>query len=141
MEAIVPYLMFNGNAAEALAFYAKAFDGKILFQQSFGESPMGNEMPGDYKNKIMHATFQAGDLTFMVSDNMPGQQVSGGTNLSLSLNFKTVADIDKIFAALSEGATVTMPLQDTFWGAKFGMLTDKFGINWMFNHDYEKKEK
>ena len=141
MEAIVPYLMFNGNAAEALNFYAKAFDGKTLFQQSFGESPMGNETPDEYKNKIMHATFQAGDLTFMVSDNMPGHRVSGGTNLSLSLNFKTVADIDKIFAALSEGATVTMPLQDTFWGAKFGMLTDKFGINWMFNHDYEKKAK
>ena len=141
MEAIVPYLMFNGNAAEALAFYTKAFDGKTLFQQSFGESPMGNDTPDDYKSKIMHATFQAGDLTFMVSDNMPGHQVSGGTNLSLSLNFKTVVDIDKIFAALSEGAKVTMPLQDTFWGAKFGMLTDKFGINWMFNHDYEKKEK
>lgn len=139
MEAIVPYLMFNGNAAEALAFYAKAFDGKTLFQQSFGESPMGNEIPDEYKNNIMHATFQAGDLTFMVSDNMPGQQVSGGSNLSLSLNFKTVADIDKIFAALSEEAKITMPLQDTFWGAKFGMLTDRFGINWMFNHDYEKK--
>ena len=141
MEAIVPYLMFNGNAGEALAFYAKAFDGKTLFQQSFGESPMGNEMPDEYKSKIMHATFQAGDLTFMVSDNMPGQQVSGGTNLSLSLNFKTVAEIDKIFAALSEDAKITMPLQDTFWGAKVGMLTDKFGINWMFNHDYEKKAK
>ncbi len=139
MEAIVPYLNFNGNAAEALAFYAKAFDGKILFQQSFGESPM--EAPAEQKDKIMHATFHAGDLTFMVSDAMPGQPVSGGTNTSLSLNFKTVADIDKTFAALSGGAIVTMPLQDTFWGAKFGMLTDKFGINWMFNHDYEKKEK
>ncbi len=139
MEAIVPYLTFNGNAAEALAFYAKAFDGKTLYQQSFGESPM--ESPGEYKDKVMHATFQAGDLTFMVSDSMPGQAVSVGTNLSLSLNFKSVADIDKTFAALSEGANITMPLQDAFWGAKFGMLTDKFGINWMFNHDYEKKEK
>ncbi len=139
MEAIVPYLNFNGNATEALAFYAKAFDGKVLFQQTFGDSPM--ESPADYKDKVMHATFQAGDLTFMVSDSMPGHPVSGGTNLSLSLNFKSVADIDKTFAALSEGATVTMPLQDTFWGAKFGMLTDQFGINWMFNHDYEKKEK
>ena len=139
MEAIVPYLNFNGNAAEALAFYAKAFDGKTLYQQSFGESPM--ESPDEYKDKVMHATFQAGDLTFMVSDGMPDQPVSGGTNLSLSLSFKSVSGIDKTFAALSEGANITMPLQDTFWGAKFGMLTDKFGINWMFNHDYEKKEK
>lgn len=141
MEAIVPYLMFNGNAAEALAFYAKALNGKTIFQQTFGESPMANDTPDEAKSKIMHATFQAGDLTFMVSDSMPGQPVSGGTNLSLSLNFKTVPDIDKTFAALSEAATITMPLQDTFWGAKFGMLTDKFGINWMFNHDYGKKEK
>src|SRR5688572_6176489 len=141
MEAIVPYLSFNGNASEALAFYAKAFGGKIIFQQTFGESPMDKEVPGDVKNKIMHASFQAGGLSFMVSDSMPGQAVSGGTNMSLSLNFKAVADIDKTFAALSDGAQITMPLQDTFWGAKFGMLTDKFGINWMFNHDYEKKEK
>ena len=141
MEAIVPYLLFNGNAAEALAFYAKVFDGKIVFQQSFGESPMAKETPDEYKSKVMHASFQAGDLTFMVSDAMPGQPANGGTNLSLSLNFKTVADIDKTFATLSDGAKVTMALQDTFWGAKFGMLTDKFGINWMFNHDYEKKEK
>lgn len=141
MEAIVPYLNFNGNAAEALAFYAKAFEGKTLFQQTFGESPMANDTPDDFKNKIMHATFQAGDLTFMVSDCMTGQPASGGTNISLSLNFKSVTDIDKTFAALSDGSTITMPLQDTFWGAKFGMLTDKFGINWMFNHDYEKKEK
>ena len=137
MEAIVPYLNFNGNAAEALSFYSTAFDGKILFQQTFGESPM--ESPENTKDKIMHATFQAGDLTFMVSDCMPGQEVAGGTNLSLSLNFKTVELLDTTFAALSDGATITMPLQDTFWGAKFGMLTDKFGINWMFNHDYAKK--
>jgi PhnB protein len=141
VEAIVPYLSFNGNGAEALAFYAKAFNGKILFQQTFGDSPMADQTPEDYKNKIMHATFQAGDLTFMISDCMPGQPVTGGTNLSLSLNFKTVADIDKTFASLSDGANILMPLQDTFWGAKFGMLIDKFGINWMFNHDYEKKEK
>jgi PhnB protein len=140
MEAIVPYLNFNGNAAEALAFYAKAFDGKIVFQQTFGESPMANDTPDDFKGKVMHATFQAGDLTFMVSDCMPGQPVSGGTNMSLSLNFKSVTDIDKTFADLSEGANIIMSLQDTFWGAKFGMMTDQFGINWMFNHDYGKKE-
>lgn len=141
MEAIVPYLNFNGNAEDALAFYSKAFDGKVVFQQKFGDSPMGGQTPDDYKNKVMHATFQAGDLTFMVSDSMPGQPVSNGSNTSLSLNFKTVADIDKTFGAMSDGANIVMPLQDTFWGAKFGMLTDKFGINWMFNHDYEKKDK
>jgi PhnB protein len=141
MEPIVPYLMFNGNAAEALAFYEKALNGKVVFQQSYGDSPMGDKTPADHKNKVMHATFQSGELSLMASDAMPGQPVTAGSNTSLSLNFTTVADIDKTFAALSDGATVTMPLQDTFWGARFGMLTDKFGINWMFNHDYGKKEK
>jgi PhnB protein len=138
MEPIVPYLNFNGNATEALAFYESAFDGKVVYKQTFGESPMADRATADYKDKIMHASFQAGGLTFMVSDCMPGQAVSTGSNTSLSLNCKTVDEIDRTFAALSEGATITMPLQDTFWGAKFGMLTDKFGINWMFNHDYDK---
>ena len=137
MEAIVPYLTFNGNAVEALAFYSKALTGNVTFQQTYAEAKM--ETHNDYKDKIMHAIFKAGDLIFMVSDDVqPGQPVSGGTNLSLSLNFNEQSEFEKTFAALSEGGKVTMELQDTFWGAKFGMLTDKFGFNWMFNHDYKK---
>ena len=137
MEAIVPYLNFNGNAAEALAFYSKALNGAVQFQQTYGESPM--PVGPESKDKIMHATFKAGDLTLMVSDtNDHMGLVSGGNNLSLSLNFTDVESIDKTFGALSEGGKVTMPLQDTFWGARFGMLTDKFGFNWMFNHDIKK---
>ena len=136
MEAIIPYLTFNGNAAEALDFYSKALNGEIVFKQTFGDSPM--ESPEDQKNKIMHASFKAGDLNFLVSDTMKGQAATLGSNLSLSLDFKDVESIDKTFAALSEGGKVTMELQDTFWGAKFGMLTDKYGFNWMFNHDYKK---
>jgi PhnB protein len=138
MQPIVPYLNFNGNAAEALAFYSKIFDGKVLFQQTFGDSPM--ESDSATKDKIMHATFQAGELSFMVSDSMPDQPVHGGTNISLSLNFNDVESIERVFNGLAEGATITMPLQDTFWNAKFGMLVDKYGINWMFNHDLAKKE-
>ena len=139
MDAIIPYLNFNGNASEALAFYSKALDGKVIFQQTFADAPM--DAPPGYKDKIMHARFQAGDLNFMVSDGMPGDPVTAGTNISLSLNFTSVADIEKTFAAMSDCARVTMPLNDTFWGARFGMLTDKYGISWMFNHDYPKKDK
>lgn len=139
MEPITPYLNFNGNAAEALAFYSKAFDGQVLFQQTYGDSPMEGQDKA-WKDKVMHATFQAGSLSFMVSDVMhPEQQVTAGTNTQLSLNFKHEEDIDRVFAALSDGARITMPLQDTFWGAKFGMLTDKFNINWMFNFDRPKE--
>ena len=138
MEPITPYLNFNGNAAEALAFYSKVFNGEVVFQQTYGDSPM--EGSKEWKNKIMHATFQAGSLTFMVSDIMdPEHKVTSGTNTQLSLNFKHEEDIDRVFAAMSEGARITMPLQDTFWGAKFGMLVDKFDINWMFNFDRPKE--
>lgn len=136
MEAIIPYLNFNGNAAEGLEFYAKALNGEIVFKQTFGESPM--ESAEGQKDKIMHASFKAGDLNFLVSDCAPGQSVSGGSNLSLSLNFNDLDEINKTFTALSQGGKVTMELQDTFWGARFGMLTDKYGFNWMFNHDYKK---
>lgn len=91
------------------------------------------------KDKIMHAAFQADQLTLMVSDCPPEMAATSGSNISLSLNFKDIESIDKTFAALCENGTVTMELQDTFWGARFGMLTDQFGINWMFNHDKEKK--
>jgi len=138
MEAIVPYLNFNGNAAEALAFYSKGLNGAVIFQQTFGESPV--ESTPDFKDKIMHASFKAGDLVFMVSDCPPHVSVTSGNSVSLSLNFNDVALMEKTFAALSEGANITMPLQDTFWGARFGMLVDKFSISWMFNHDYKKEE-
>jgi PhnB protein len=139
MEPITPYLNFNGNAAEALAFYAKAFDGAVTFSQTFGDAPPMEGADETAKDKIMHAIFQAGSLTFMVSD-VPGnaEKVVAGTNTQLSLNFKHEEDIDRVFTAMSEDAHITMPLQDTFWGAKFGMLTDKFGISWMFNFDRPK---
>ena len=126
MEVIIPYLNFNGNAAEALNFYSKALNGEVVYKQTFGESPM--ESSEEQKNKIMHASFKAGDLQFLVSDTMPGQPVTSGTNISLSLNFNDADEMNKTFAALSESGKVTMELQDTFWGARFGMLEDKYGF-------------
>ena len=137
MEAIVPYLNFNGIVKDVLAFYTKALEGKILFQQTFGESQMPHTP--EMKDKIMHASFQAGALTLMFSDCSPEHYVTMGNNINLSLNFTDSTLMDKTFAALAESGKITMELQDTFWGARFGMLTDQFGINWMFNHDKEKK--
>jgi PhnB protein len=138
MEAIIPYLNFNGNAAEALAFYANALGGKVVQQSTFGDANMAQDE--SMKNKILHAVFEAGALKFMVSDCPPGVSVSSGDQVSLSLNFTDLETIEKTFTALSEGGHVTMPMQDTFWGARFGMTKDKFGVHWMFNHDYAKKE-
>ncbi len=139
MQAITPYLMFNGNAAEAMLFYVNALDGKIVHSQTFGESGMPIE--GSAKDRIMHALLEADKLQLMVSDCQPGKEVKSGSQISLSLNFDDIESINKTFDNLRIDGNVTMELQDTFWGARFGMLDDKFGVSWMFNFDYPKEEK
>lgn len=138
MESIIPYLTFNGTAKQAFEFYAKALNGKIVEMNHFGDSSMESK-PED-KDKVMHAILKAGDLTLMTSDTHSGQEVSAGSMVSLSMNFNDDESISRTYEALSEGAEITMPLQDTFWGAKFGILKDKFGIQWMFNYDKPEKE-
>lgn len=138
MEAIIPYLNFNGNAQEALDFYVNALEGKITQSQTFGGAGMADDE--SMKDKILHAVLEAGHLKFMVSDCPPGVSVKEGDQVSLSLNFNEVEVMEKTFVALADDGNVTMPLQDTFWGARFGMTKDKFGVNWMFNHDYAKKD-
>lgn len=139
MEAIIPYLNFNGNAAEALNFYEKALGGKVTQSQTFGAANMAQDET--MKDKILHAVFEAGELKFMVSDCPPGVSVSEGNQVSLSLNFNDAETIEKTFTALAEGGQITMPMQDTFWGARFGMTKDKFGVHWMFNHDKKQLDK
>ena len=137
MEAITPYLNFNGNAQEALNFYTKAFEGKITQSQTFGGAGMAEDE--SMKDKILHAVLEAGQLKFMVSDCPPGVSVKEGDQVSLSLNFNEVEVMERTFVALADGGNITMPLQDTFWGARFGMTKDKFGVHWMVNHDYKKE--
>jgi len=102
----------------------------------FGEAPM--DTPDSYKNKIMHATFSFGDYEIMASDAMPGEPANADSNIHLSIDVPDETELQPLFTKLSEGGRVTMPLADTFWGATFGMLVDKFGIKWMFNHDKKK---
>lgn len=128
---IIPYLMFQGNCEEALNFYKKALGGEIKDLNYFEGSP-AEDMAED-KKQVMHATFQFGENVFMASDGCKDNNNS--QKVHLSMNFTDGESIKKTFEALSEGANITMPLQDTFWGATFGMLTDKYGINWMFNYD------
>ncbi len=133
MEA---YLSFDGNAAEALAFYAKCLDGKILFSMTFAESPMAADTPASHKNKIMHATLEARGRQIMASDLPPGMAFDGYKGFSLSVQGKDVAEGKKLFDALSAGGKVTMPFAKTFWAEGFGMLEDKFGVPWMVNCEH-----
>ena len=132
MEA---YLSFNGNAAEALAFYAESLGGRIIFSMTFGDSPMGSETPADYKNKIMHATFEARGKQLMASDLPPGMAFEGYKGFTLSVQAKDVPEGEQLFKALAAGGKITMPYAATFWSPGFGMVEDKFGVPWMVNVD------
>ncbi len=126
------YLTFNGNCEEALNFYATALQGEITHLQRFEDT-----MPvaGNWKSKVLHSNLTLADGTqIMASDSMGADQpVVSGTNFSISLDFETPEHLEKVFQALAKGGTITMPLQNTFWNARFGMLTDQYGVRWMFN--------
>lgn len=130
--------MFNGNCEEALNFYAKALGGKIVHLSRYEGSPMEN-MASD-KQKIMHATLIAKDIMIMGADDGQEEKENTGSGaIHLNISFDNPDEEEKVFNALVEGGRLTMPLQDTFWGSKFGMLTDKFGNHWMFNYDKPKQ--
>ena len=127
-----PYLMFNGNCAEALKFYEQALGAKIEFSMPFEGSPACDTVPAEWAQKILHATISIGDTKVMASDAPPGHyQAPQGISVSLSL--QDAAKGEEVFNALSENGQVQMPYQPTFWAAGFGMCVDRFGIPWMVN--------
>jgi PhnB protein len=125
-----PYLNFGGDCAEAMAFYQSVLGGK-LEMMTFGDAPM--DTPPEQKDLVMHSTLQNDTLSFMASDAMPDSDRVVGTNIALSIAGSDEAQITAFFEALSQGGTVDHPLKKEFWGDSFGMLTDKFGVHWMFN--------
>lgn len=131
-----PYLNFDGKTAEAFAFYAKVLGGEIEFSQTFGESPMKDQVPPDYHGRIMHTSLRLPDGLLMASDTGPWEPYKGPMqSCALSLQFTDMAKARKVFDALAEGGSVGMPFGETFWAAGFGMLTDRFGVAWMVNCD------
>jgi PhnB protein len=134
MLGIKPYIAFKGNCEEAINFYKDKLGAEVLFMQRYGESPMAGKGPDE---KIMHTSIKIGDSVVMACDNVFEDQnpTTVGNNISLAIGGDDVAAAEGMFEKLSDGATVTMPMQETFWAERFGMLTDKFGINWMFNVD------
>jgi PhnB protein len=129
---VQPYLSFGGRCEEALAFYRKALGAEIelllYFKDSPDPVPAGMLAPG-FEKKVMHASFRIGDSRLMASDGCgPGDSFNG---FSLSLTLPSEAEVDRAFAALADGGKVGMPLGKTFWSARFGMVTDRFGVGWM----------
>ena len=130
---LIPYLFFNGRCDEALAFYRRALGAEILMLMRFREAPdppPPGMLPPGSEDKVMHAHARIGDAEFMASDgNCSGKP--GFQGFSLSLTLPTEADVDRAFAALAEQGRVDMPAGKTFWSARFGMVTDRFGVQWM----------
>ncbi len=129
---LIPYVHFGGNAEEAINFYKEALGVEEVKIQRYGETPM--PVDEDYKNKIIHARLIFdNDNILMISDVFKGQPVSTNGNVQLSVDIEKIENLEKVFNKMAEGGQITMPLVDQFWGAKFGMLKDKFGVGWMFN--------
>jgi PhnB protein len=129
--SIQPYLFFGGRCEEAIEFYGKAMGAEVVMMARFNEAPEPQPgLPDCFENKVMHATLRIGETMLMASDGRcEGPQNFEG--FSLSITVPDEAEADRLFAALSEGGLVTMPLEKTFWAPKFGMLQDKFGVGWM----------
>lgn len=129
-----PYLSFNDECEAAFKFYEQCLGGKIESMMTYGDSPMAEQTPPEKLNKIMHVSLILGDTVLMGSD-APPQMFEKPQGFSVSLLFTDPAEAERIFNALAENGTVQMPLQATFWAARFGMVVDRFGTPWMINCD------
>lgn len=133
-----PYLAFNGKCEAAFKFYEKCLGGKIVMMSRYSEMPPSDqagcgEMPADAMNRIMHARLVLGNQTLMGGDSPPGMPYNGIHGNAVAVQVDTAEQADKLFKALSEGGNVTLPIGETFWAVRFGMLSDQFGVPWMVN--------
>jgi PhnB protein len=126
------YLNFNGSCEEAFRFYEQCLGGKIVAMFPHAGTPMAKHTPPEWQNKIMHARLEVGDQVVMGSDAPPNHyETPKGFSVTIGLN--DPAEAERIFHALADKGTVRMPIQETFWAVRFGMLVDRFGIPWMIN--------
>jgi len=145
MTKLNPYLYFEGTCEEAFNFYKSVFGGDFLFVGRFKDMPENTNYPvsESEKEKIMHITLPISSETVLYgcdATNPLEGSTGSGSNVSLSIETDSIDEATRIFNGLSAGGHVTMPLEKTFWGAYFGMFTDKFGINWMVNYDLSKSK-
>ena len=141
MKAMNPYLNFPGNAEEAFNFYKSVFGGELVGLTRFKDVPEDGNVKPHEKEKLMHVSLPIGkNNVLMATDALEsmGHKLTAGTNFHISVTADSKDEAAKIFNGLSKGGKVSMPLADTFWDDYFGMLTDKFGIQWMINYTYPK---
>jgi PhnB protein len=141
MATLNPYLNFAGNTEEAFIFYRSVFGGDFTTLQRFKDTPEAGRVPEKEKDMLMHVSLPVGKVNSLMAtdalDSM-GHKLIVGNNIQLSLEAESKDEAEKLFKGLSAGGKVTMPLKDTFWGAYFGMLVDRFGIQWLVNYTHPK---
>lgn len=133
MPQLNAYLSFDGNCAEAMAFYAQVFGAKVQAMITFGQMPGGTPVPSEHADKIMHAYLLHADFALMAGDMPPGMAYEGVKGIMMTLSYDTAAEAQRVFATLADGGTVQMPIGETFWAEAFGMCTDRFGTPWGVN--------
>ena len=132
MMQLNPYLSFDGKCQEAFKLYEQALGGKIAAMLTYGETPMAEQSPPEMRQKIAHARLTVGNQVLMGGDAPPGRyEPMKGCSVMLGVDEPAAAE--RVFNALAAGGNVTMPIQETFWARRFGMVTDKFGTPWMIN--------
>lgn len=141
MATVNPYLSFNGTCEGAFNFYKSVFGGEFSYIGRYKEMPSEQPIPDSEKEKIMHVSLPIGGDTVLMgadSSELFGHVIKFGDNMSILVNTKTEEEARRIFDSLSKGGNIIMPLEKTFWGALFGHFTDKFGIFWMINYEYNQ---
>jgi PhnB protein len=128
-----PYLSFNGQCEAAFEFYERCLGGQLGPMFRYGGSPMANQVPADWQDKVMHGSLTVGGRVLMGGDVAPAAIYEEPKGFSLSLQKQSTTDAERIFRELSNGGRVTMPLEKTFWATRFGMVVDRFGIPWLIN--------
>jgi PhnB protein len=131
------YLTFPGTCEQAIAFYARVFQGEIESSMKHGDTPMKEHVGPDWQDKIIHTVLRIADGVLMASD-APPQMYKTPQGFSVSITLPT-AEAERIFPLLAEGGKVEMPLQNTFWAERFGSLTDRFGTPWMITGGHQPK--
>jgi PhnB protein len=127
-----PHLSFGGQCEEAFQFYERCFGGKIRSMLTYGNSPMAEQVPPEWRGKIVHATLTVGDSELMGADVLP-ERYEKPRGFHVLLAIADPAEAERIFEPLAKNGTVQMPLQQTFWSVRFGLLVDQFGVSWEIN--------
>lgn len=139
MTQINSYLTFSGNCREAMEFYKECLGGELTLQ-TIGESPLADQLPPQMKKSVLHSTLIKGAIQLMGSDMVSEQGLMKGNSVSLMLNCSSEDEINRFYSKLSKGGKATHPLENSFWGALFGDLTDKFGNHWLLHYDKNQEQ-